>query len=240
MGGMGWPLTIAALFSLLLRAAAASPPVDLRATRMPTRLFDLSLRLSAMYETQVIGLRLIGPGGFTADVDADGTVHFRDHFVQDLAIGMVAGLGAGSFGPYDPVWQREPVPRDLLGGIRFKLDWTELAMRIYGEDPYRIAKQRLLAATFNERFGMRSDARHRQIVKALDQLEQDLGQLLRDRHLTADEKRRALLARWCEADGTDKWDGEETSGARARRTIAAVLAKSFPAAPLPTDADCRR
>lgn len=207
---------------------------------MPTKLFDLSLRPSTMYETQVIGLRLIGPGGFTAQIEADGTMRFRDHFVQDLAIGMIPTLGVGSFGAYDPVWQRDAEPRRLLGGIRFRLDWTELAMRIYGEDPYRIAKQRLMARTLGERVLMRDDARHRQIVKALDQLEGELQRLLRDPRLPPVDKRRTLLLRWCEADGTDKWDGEETSGARARRTIAAVLAKHFPADPLPTEAACRR
>ncbi len=92
---------------------------------MPTKLFDLSLRLPTMYETEVIGLRLIGPGGFTARIEPDGTMRFRDHFVQDLAVGLIPSLGVGSFGAYDPVWQRDAEPRQLLPGIRFKLDWTE-------------------------------------------------------------------------------------------------------------------
>lgn len=173
--------------------------------------------------------RLWDRGPFSAHVQPDGRVAFTDHPVREVEAGADGALNPASFGAYDPTnaVERAPNPR-ILATFGFKFDIGDAVMRMHGEDPYRIQKQRFLARTFETRFAMALVARRRALLRALDELPADLQRIWSDRKSTAATKRATLATLWCEADIATKGHDERTGGDEARAIIADFVRRTIP------------
>jgi len=143
---------------------------------------------------------LHGGAGVTANVDEDGAIRFHD----------ARNLG------YDPVtWAG-------------RLDITDMAMRMAGQDPYAAVKRKMADETREQRICMAKHAQDQRQSQALLGLSAKVRELARRVDLTPPARRQLVFEIWDEcAEGA----GDRTAdyGAMARATIFSVIREAFPA-----------
>lgn len=145
--------------------------------------------------------------GFSAEIDHDGTVRFRDHAPVALGGESTGGVPVATF------------------------DLTEAIMMIAGDDPYRTEKEHFLAATQTLRQDLCSAAHEERLKSALYDLDRRLSAIWNDRS-TAEAARRALLFQlWdeCLEPEPNTTDLTERTALQARATILGYIQKNLPA-----------
>jgi hypothetical protein len=129
--------------------------------------------------------------GFSARVDRDGTIHFRDKGSAQLG-----GEGAGTLVTFD---------------------LTDAVMRALGDDPYAYEKMKIMERTREVRAGMKLRERDRALHEAAVKITARLDRLWRQPAWTAAQKRRLIFMLWDEVAETG--DPEVRRGATAVRAL---------------------
>jgi len=129
--------------------------------------------------------------------------------------------------PRDPCYFVPIAGPIAAGGL---MDLTDAYMRWMKQDPYRPAKARFLAATFELRIKM-ATRRHKELLRqSLEDLPARLQALWRDPARPPVEKRQLLFLLWNEAS-----EGEQRPDGETRRAVRATIER-FIRATLPRDA----
>jgi hypothetical protein len=154
-----------------------------------------------------LGLEHAGEGtyryedsGFVANIDRDGTVHFRD---------------------------RAPIGFSSPTSVAF--DLTEAVMMLRGDDPYRPGKMKFLEETRELRARLCGEAHTERLRQALFALPKELDRAWRDTSQTPAARRRLLFQRWDECADTRGDDELARAGALARATVLAYIRQHLPA-----------
>ena len=138
--------------------------------------------------------------GFVADIDRDGTVHFRD---------------------------RAPV--GFSSPLSLAFDLTEAVMMLRDDDPYRPGKMKFLEETRELRARLCGEAHTERLRQALFALPKELDRAWRDTSQTPEARRRLLFQRWDECADTRGDDELARAGALARATVLAYIRQHLPA-----------
>ena len=113
-------------------------------------------------------------------------------------------------------------PNSLTPGTAgLTMDLSDAIMRAFGQDPYRAAKVRFLAATFDLRMKLAAAVRRDDLRRSLGELPEALASLWGDSRYSGAERRRILFELWREADSTPE-------GVRAAQAIEAFIAHQLP------------
>lgn len=138
--------------------------------------------------------------GFVANIDRDGTVHFRD---------------------------RAPV--GFSSPLSLSFDLTEAVMMLRDDDPYRPGKMKFLEETRELRARLCGEAHTERLQKALFALPKELDRTWRDPAMTPEARRRLLFQRWDECADARGDDELARAGALARATVLAYIRQHLPA-----------
>jgi hypothetical protein len=139
---------------------------------------------------------------FSARVDRDGSVHFKDK--ANVHFDGFEGLGA-----------------------LVSFDLTEAVMRAMGDDPYVYEKMLIMERTREVRAGMKVAERQDRLYEATRRLPAFLDKIWRQSKWTAAEKRRLLFALWDEVDDTGAPEVVRASAA-VQGIIVAFIRKRLP------------
>jgi len=129
---------------------------------------------------------------FTARVDRDGTIHFKDK--GNVQFGGLEGIGA-----------------------IVTFDLTDAVLRALGDDPYAYEKMKIMERTRGVRAAMALRERQARLHEATVKLPSRLDKVWRHERWTAAQKRHLLFALWDEAE--DAGDPEVMRAAEAVRSI---------------------
>ncbi len=138
--------------------------------------------------------------GFVAEIDHDGTVHFRD---------------------------RAPV--GVSSPISLAFDVTEAVMMLRGDDPYRPEKVRFLEQTQALRAKLCGAAHTERLRRALVSLPGELEKVWNDESRSLADRRRLLFERWDECADHREETEIARMGAMARATVLAFIRRALPA-----------
>lgn len=220
-------------------AGAADPPAWMPPQLVPEELPKQPTRLERILNWKARLDHKRGP--YTSTLHDDGRVTWRNNTISAPSVALEPAIAASEFGPYDPEGaRRDPMPgRRLVLSFGFNFDLGDMLMTAHGEDPYRVAKQRYLAATFEARALMGVAARRRWLLRALDDLPTDVARIWSDTTRSEAARRATLVTLWCEADSEVVGHTDVAAGEEARAIIETFLRHALPSVALPTESVCR-
>jgi hypothetical protein len=144
---------------------------------------------------------------FTADIDSDGTIHFKDNDNVNARIVRWGGI---------------PMPM-IAGGF----DATDAAMAAFGEVLYPFRKLKAMDQTREFRASLAIRARGKSLQSALRRFRRDLKKLWGDSTMSMKERRAMLFALWdeCAEVGPDE---VLKTAASIRAMVIRFVVKSLP------------